>query len=180
MEIEAYDLLKELRQGDKEQRALADIIIGSASRKWHPGQSNCVGWIRMHIDDENKLCFIDEVQSDTVEDLTDYLRKNMGVLSSKDIRYVNDYQQAVKHWHVHGMSCLMQWASEIDYDLGMHSRESAQITKIGMTTSDRKWNTYYGALIKRYSLLLTTVDGYPAPIWVAEKNASMQAHKNAS
>ena len=81
-------------------------------------------------------------------------------------RQIKDYLQAVKLWHVHGMSCLMQWVSEIDYNLGIHSRESAKIAKAGMTPSDRKWNIYYGALIKRFSLELTKVDGYPTPIWV--------------
>ena len=169
MEIEAYDLLKELRFGTEEQKEVANFIIGTAGYKWHPGQSNCVGWIRVHIDDENKLCFVDEVQSDTVEELSAYLRDNLSDLSSAQIRSIKDYLQAVKQWHVHGMSCLMQWVSEIGYDLGMHSRESAKASKHGMTPSDRKWNTYYGAFIKRYSMQSTVVDGYPAPIWVAVK-----------
>jgi len=63
----------------------------------------------------------------------------------------------------------MQWVSEIDYDLGMHSRESAKLAKAWMTLSDRKWNSYYGVLIKRYALRLQIVSGYPAPIWVAVK-----------
>ena len=87
---------------------------------------------------------------------------------------------AVKKWHVHGMSCLMQWVSEIDYDLGMHSLESAKVSKYGMTPSDRKWNTYYGAFSKRYSMQLKEVEGYPAPIWVTNKNASEQLVKKAS
>ena len=63
----------------------------------------------------------------------------------------------------------MQWVSEIGYDLGINSRESAKASKHGMTPSDRKWNTYYHAFIKRYSMQSTVVDGYPAPIWVAVK-----------
>jgi len=83
----------------------------------------------------------------------------------------------VKQWHVHGMSCLMQWVSEIDYDLGMHSRESTKLTKEWMTPSDRKWNTYYGAFIKRYSMQMKAMNGYSAPIWVASK-ANVDEVKN--
>ena len=180
LEVEAYDLLKELRFGTKEQQEVADFIIGTAAYKWHPGQSNCVGWIRVHIDDENKLCFVDEVQSDTVEELSNYLRDNMSDISSDQVRCIKDYLQAVKHWHVHGMACLIQWVSEIGYELGIHSRESAKVSKYGMTPSDRKWNYYYGALIKRYSMQLVEVEGYPAPICVSEKDASMKEHKKAS
>jgi len=180
LEVEAYDLLKELRFGTKEQQEVANFIIGTAGYKWHPGQSNCVGWIRVHIDDENKLCFVDEVQSDTVEELSTYLRDNLSDLSSAQICSIKDYLHAVKKWHVHGMSCLMQWVSEIDYDLGMHSLESAKVSKYGMTPSDRKWNTYYGAFSKRYSMQLKEVEGYPAPIWVTNKNTSEQLVKKAS
>ena len=180
LEIEAYDLLKELRFGTEEQKEVANFIIGTAGYKWHPGQSNCVGWIRVHIDDENKLCFVDEVQSDTVEELSNYLRDNMSDLSSYQVRCIKEYLQAVKHWHVHGMACLIQWVSEIGYELGIHSRESAKVSKYGMTPSDRKWNYYYGALIKRYSMQLVEVEGYPAPICVSEKDASMKEHKKAS
>lgn len=176
LEIEAYDLLQELRRGDKEQRKVADLIIGTAGWKWHPGESNCVGWIRVHIDDENELCFIDEVQSDTVEELTSYLHAQTDRLSGREIACIQDYLRSVKQWHVHGMSCLMQWVTEIDYELSIHSRESA--TNKGMTPSDRKWNTYYGALIRRYSLQLQVIDGYPAPIWVASKaNEKLPAKK---
>ena len=51
-----------------------------------------------------------------------------------------------------------------------HSRESAKASKYGMTPSDRKWNTYYGAFIKRYSMQIVKVDGYPAQVWVINKS----------
>ena len=38
-----------------------------------------------------------------------------------------------------------------------------------MTPSDRKWNTYYGVSLKRYSMELKALVGYPAPVWVATK-----------
>ncbi len=166
LEIEAYSLLAELRSGNKEQRLVANLIKGAADWKWHPGQSNCVGWFRVHIDDENRLCFIDEVQSDTIEEVTSYLVENREILSVKEVGYIQEYLQAVKHWNIHGFSCLSQWVSEIGYDLGIHSRESAMAVKAGMTPSDRKWNTCYGTLIKRYSMELTKIDGYPESIRV--------------
>jgi len=49
--------------------------------------------------------------------------------------------------------------------VSIHSRESAT-AKPGMTRSDRKWNTYYAPIIKRFELRETTVEGYPARIWV--------------
>jgi len=180
LEIEAYDFLKKLRSGNKDQKMVAEIAQGAACWKWHPGQSNCVGWFRVHIDDERKLCFIDEIQSDTIEEVASYLKENKDVLSDQAAACFTEYLRTVKHWHVHGFSCLYQWVADIDYNLGIHSRESAAAAKQGMTPSDRKWNTCYGALIKRYSLTLETIEGYPAPIWVTAKAPNVNTYANVS
>jgi len=175
LEVEAYDLLEELRNGRKEQQMVANLIKGSADWQWHPGKSNCVGWIRVHIDDKNRLCFIDEVQSDTVEEVTRYLQHNREILSTAETTCIEQYLQAVKLWHVHGYVCLSQWATDIGYRVGMHSRESAALVKTAMTPSDRKWNTYYGALIKRYALQRQVVERYPAPVYVVDYTSSTQS-----
>ena len=161
---------------------MASFIRGEAAWEWHPGKSNCVGWFRVHIDDELKLCFIDEIQSDVVEEVMTYLSQNEDDLSrlpGEQKIIFQEYLRTVKQWHVHGFSCLSKWCADIGYTLAMHSRESAQLSKDGMTPSYRKWNIYYGALIKRYSMELVEVEGYPALIRVTERMASVNLHKKA-
>jgi len=76
-----------------------------------------------------------------------------------------EFAKRCDDWHIHGFATICQWARDIGYRAAMHSRESTK-TKPGMTQSDRKWNTYYRPIIKRFGLKSETVDGYPAEIFV--------------
>ena len=131
-------------------RALKEVAGGP----WHPGTRTTIGWLRIHVDDEHELCFVDEVQSDTLE-----------AARMMDEAAAKEFVKQCSDWHVHGFATLCQWAREIGYRAAMHSRKSA-MAKPGMTQSDRKWNTYYSPIIKRFGLQIETIDGYPAEIFV--------------
>lgn len=45
------------------------------------------------------------------------------------------------------------------------NRESAA-KKPGMTLSERKWNTYYRRINKRFKLQTVSVESYTAKIWI--------------
>lgn len=155
VEVENREALIKLHSGNNDQKKIARKITAAAGFQWHPGKTACVGWLRVHIDDTNKICFVDEVQSDAMEEAMNVDREVTG-----------DYLATVKDWHLHGFATICHWAATIGFKAATHSRESAAESKFGMTPSDRKWNTYYGTLIKRFSLCETKIDGYPAPIWI--------------
>ncbi len=135
-------------------KEVSDQLKKAAGFTQHPGTATTIGWLRVHVDDENKLCFIDEVQSDTLE-------------AAREID--NDAARAFlkqsSDWHIHGFATLYHWARDIGYRVAIHSRESAA-EKPGMTLSERKWNTYYRPIIKRFKLQSESVKSYPAKIWI--------------
>ena len=137
-----------------EHKAISDKLKKTAGVTCHPGTATTIGWLRIHVDDENKLCFVDEVQSDTLE-----------AARQIDNDAANEFLKQCSDWHIHGFATIYQWARDIGYQVAIHSRESAA-EKPGMTTSDRKWNTYYRPIIKRFGLKEVSVDDYPAKIWV--------------
>lgn len=123
--------------------------------RYHPSDMNTVGWIRLHIDHTNKIVFIDEVQSDFIE------------IAREHRETVQPLLNAAEPWARHGICTCLQWARQIGYRLGFHTRASAAQGE-GRTPSARKWNTYYGQHIKRFKFTETVVDGYPGPINVLE------------
>lgn len=125
-----------------------------AALPFHPGTANTIGWLRVYIDDENKLCFVDEVQSDTLE----VARESSDEASSEYVKQCSD-------WNIHGFASICRWANDIGYRAAIHSRETAA-AKEGMTESERKWNNYYGSIIKRFELRRESAKGYPDDIWV--------------
>lgn len=119
----------------------------------HPKAPQMVGWLRVHIDASARLVFVDEVQSDFLE----RLRRIDGEFDGT--------MKPLEDWHVHGFSSLRSWATSIGYRMAMHSEISAGDTW-HFTKSRRKWNTYYGTLIKRFGLKTEAVPGFPHPIQV--------------
>jgi hypothetical protein len=125
-----------------------------AGRDCHPGTATTIGWLRVHVDDDNHLCFVDEVQSDTLE--AAYQMEGAAAA---------EFYKECQDWHIHGFATISRWAAQIGYRAAIHSKDSA-MKKDGMTQSDRKWNTYYRAITKRFNLIEEGVAGYPEKIWV--------------
>ena len=123
----------------------------------HPGSAETVGWLRVHIDDQHRLVFIDEVQSDVIERLRE------AACAGGDVG-ARALMVALGDWILHGFSTIARWADAIGYRVAMHSRASAACIS-GKTRSERKWNVYYAPLIKQQGMQLASFDGYPAPIW---------------
>lgn len=134
----------------------------------HPTTRYTVGWIRVHVDDKNRICFMDEVQSDVMESL--FIEK------SENTKYAQVSAESLKEiedWMVHGFATVQRWAYSIGYRIAIHSKDSAYNCETrDMTPSDRKWNTYYGSLIKHHKLELETFQNYPGPIFVEKKRES--------
>ena len=67
----------------------------------------------------------------------------------------------ITDWQGNGFASVRHWAGSIGYRIAMHSEESAA-TIAGKTSSARKWNAYYGSLIKRGTFGLERPGGYPS------------------
>jgi len=154
--ISSERICEELIQKDAGNGPLAAFLRRYEGSVAHPNAFRAVGWLRVHVDDFNKLVFVDEVQSDFMETL--HRRKEKDALFKEAMaRYTP--------WNLHGFASISRWADEIGYRVCIHSRESA-VKKTGMTKSTRKWNTYYNPIIKRFGLTRAEFDGYPAQIYV--------------
>lgn len=123
----------------------------------HPATELTAGWLRVHMDDANRLVFVDEVQSDVYE----FLRTAQDEFDGE----VTALRRELEDWHVHAFSSLRCWARGIGYRIAIHSRETAATVR-GKTRSERKWRTCYESLIRRFDLRREEVAGYPAPIHV--------------
>lgn len=151
------------RFAEKSQRhrEISSEIKGQARQSPHPATENTIGWLRIHIDDENKLCFVDEVQSDALE---------LALKYSHDRRYTEAAQEFMRDcspWHLHAFATVYQWANNIGYRAAIHSRESAE--KIAfMTRSERKWTSYYSPIIKKFALQRHSVEQYPDKIFIGK------------
>jgi hypothetical protein len=151
---------RRLADGDQEDRRLSDIMQRLATHEGHPGTPNMVGWLRVHIDDDNRLCFVDEIQSNVIEFLSS--EAEAGSSAARELA------KQLGPWRFHGFATVKHWAGALDYQVGIHSRETAQ-AKPGMTNSERKWNTYYGSVIKRFGLIEANIPGYPGPIFTSTR-----------
>jgi hypothetical protein len=143
------------------RKSLRTLVMASE----HPVTALTVGWLRVHVDDFNRLCFIDEVQSDVME----YLLQ----LSSEQGNPVADaMSKDFIDWLVHGFVSVQHWAHCIGYRVAMHTRLSAE--SVGnKTASERKWNVYYGSLIKRFRLVEFDPLGYFAAVFVEPRVPSL-------
>lgn len=152
--------------------ALLNVSSGHPADEWN------VGWLRVHKDGANRLAFVDEVQSDALEELRqtyrpckerrEYLahgRKKLEFLDGQEVRRI---ERALRPWNLHCFATVKHWAHSIGYRAAIHSRESAQ-KKPGMTPSDRKWNTCYAPIISQYRLAAESFPGYPAQIMVEKE-----------
>ena len=65
--VEARDLLSGLAMSNHNFHDIVEIIkqLNRATMRFHPTLEWTVGWLRVHVDDENRLVFVDEIQSDT-------------------------------------------------------------------------------------------------------------------
>ena len=138
------------------RRALREMAQTSP----HPVTPQTVGWLRVHMDDLHRLCFVDEVQSDVMEHLL-----SLSGGHNKDQAAAGLLLKEFADWQVHGFSTVQAWAQSIGYRVGIHSQASAALIE-GKTPSERKWNTYYGLPIKRFGLTETQLPGYPAEVFV--------------
>ncbi len=130
----------------------------AATKRRHPATPTTAGWLRIHVDDLRRLVFVDEVQSDWLEDLRNVEETALAPVATAMAREIAD-------WHVHGFASVARWARSIGYRIGTHTRESSALVP-GKTQSERKWAVYYGALIQRFGLIQANVTGYGAPICV--------------
>ena len=148
------------RKGTSYMKLISTIKSDSES-SYHPTTTNTVGWIRVHVDDENKISFIDEVQSDVMEYLYEIVQSKD---SNADI--ASEILKEIKDWHLHAFATVQHWSRSIGYTTAIHSKQSAFSGSRNMTPSDRKWQTYYQSLIKGKQLVETAVHGYPGPIFL--------------
>lgn len=132
-----------------------------SEHSFHPTTADTVGWIRVHIDDENRICFIDEVQSDVMEDLYASIQRE-----GRNVDVARGFYREIKDWHLHAFATVQHWSRSIGYTVAIHSKQSAFSGERGMTPSERKWQTYYQSLIKGKQLVETVVPGYPGPIFL--------------
>lgn len=140
---------------------LISTLRSLATSFFHPATADTVGWIRVHVDDENWISFIDEVQSDVMEHLYSIVRKDD---SNADV--ASELLKEIRDWHFHAFSTVQHWSRSIGYTVAIHSRRSASKAARGKTRSERKWQTYYQSLIKVNRLVETVVPGYPGPIFL--------------
>ncbi len=146
---------KRFQEQGGEYREVSKKLKAVAAFDYHPGTAYTIGWLRIHVDDDNGLCFIDEIQSDAMEKAREM-----------ELKAAKEFVQECKSWHIHGFATVYHWARDIGYKVAIHSRESAK-KKHGMTPSERKWNTYYQSIIKRFGLQPVVVKGYPDKIWAS-------------
>ncbi len=161
MQVRNIPIHHRFKAGSLWHSELSEFIKAEAKKSCHPSTENTVGWLRIHIDDENKLCFVDEVQSDAME---------LALTHSKNPRYelaAKEFLRDCSSWHLDAFATVFQWAQDIGYRPAIHSRQSA-IDKEYMTRSERKWVTYYGTIVKQFGLQEVELQGYPGKIWVAE------------
>jgi len=57
-------LVDSWKSGNNTQKEVVKMMGRAASRQSHPVTKTTVGWLRVHVDDGYRLCFVDEVQSD--------------------------------------------------------------------------------------------------------------------
>lgn len=136
-------------------RDRARQVVRKERNRWHNTAFTDVGWIRVHLDDINRIAFVDEVQSDALESL----RRCKGDEAAAAKSLVKELED----WHLHVFSTLRHWARGIGFRIATHSRSTFS-PKSGRSPSERKWNLYYGSLIRRFGLQETEVSGYPASI----------------
>ena len=163
-----FNIHREFDNCGEEYQKVSRKLKQVAGRQCHPGTAMTIGWLRIHVDDERKLCFVDEVQSDTLE-------------AARQINNeaARNFLNQCTDWQLHGFATICQWAREIGYRAAIHSRDSAA-EKPDMTQSDRKWNTYYRPIIKRFGLTKASFDTYPADIWVSVGSKEYSTRKNVN
>jgi hypothetical protein len=144
---------------------LVNHLMTFSENSLHPTTQYTVGWIRVHVDDTNRMCFIDEVQSDVMEFLYEEKTAN-----EKTANVAVEILKEIDDWMMHGFATVQRWGHSIGYRTAIHSKESAFNCKNrDMTPSDRKWGTYYQLLIKHYKLELEQFNLYPGKIYVEKK-----------
>lgn len=124
----------------------------------HPAYNGTVGWLRIHMDNDRQILFVDEVQSDALEK----------VRQQKDhpqYKHLVALSKELMAWNLHGFASVRQWATALGYRTAIHSRETL-ISKCGATQSNRKWNTYYESIIKAFRLVEEEVESYPGTIMI--------------
>lgn len=132
-------------KGNKTERQVTKTMKEAAEVGSHPVRETTVGWLRVHVDDDHRICFVDEVQSDLLEHLR-HLQEEPAHAAS-----ANAMARQVADWNMHGFAAVARWSRMIGYRVAMHSPETASRVP-GYTPSERKWNTYYAPLIKRFGL----------------------------
>jgi len=154
--VEALNLLAGLARSNGSLYNIVGMLkqMNEAFMKCHPTLKWTAGWIRVHIDDDNRLVFVDEIQSDTLERLRQM---------EKDHPESCEVEKVLRPWNLHGFASICRWALAIGYSVGTHSEASRNL-KAGMTQSARKWNSYYAPVIRLFDLKIENVPGYPAPI----------------
>lgn len=139
-----------------------DLLKGVA--RHHPTELETIGWLRIHLDQVNQIIFIDEVQSDFLEEMRSFQQEWH---DPDHERAATEAVAVAEPWARHGVATCLQWAREMGFRLGFHTWESAMCTR-DMTRSPRKWTTYYGKLIKRFNFQQMEIPGYPEKIHILE------------
>lgn len=133
LSIRNISIHHEFSSSSVEHQYVSKELKKIASKKNRPGTTNTVGFFRVHIDDDNKICFVDEVQSDILD---------LAVTLDQDA--AKEFVQKCQDWSVHGFCTILRWADEIGYKVGIHSIDSAKVVKGDF---ENKWNKNYHPLI---------------------------------
>lgn len=170
LQIRNIPLYKQLQQAGGFKRQLTEHLKTCAKNSEHPCTEHTIGWLRVHLDIENRLCFVDEVQSDALEMANELKREP----NYKDA--VSILNQNCDRWHMHAFATISHWAESMGFKAAIHSRESAA-ELMYMTRSERKWRVYYESIIKQFGLRQTKVSGYSKYIYVAQ-TSTISKHMN--
>ena len=160
--VDAKELVTRMVESDPDLTIVVEKVRkqNCLTSRCHPVQEWTAGWLRVHVDDDNRIVFVDEIQSDTMEHL-----RSLAKFSAKLLSAAHTLAQALRPWNLHGFASVCRWARAIGYAVGIHSAESRHL-KPGMTHSERKWNQYYEPVIKQFGLSRQSIPGYPALIMI--------------
>ena len=165
--MSAIKLFREIASKSNAHASLIHFLETQSETSNHPVTKYTVGWLRVHLDDSNKVCFVDEIQSDVIETLYETKQANLQEkITVELIKQLSD-------WSTHGFNSVQEWATSIGYRTAIHSKESATASKTrGMTPSERKWQIYYQTIIHHFKLRLELIPNYPDKIFINSLNES--------
>lgn len=91
--VEAKELVTRMVESDPGLKFVLEKVRkqNCLTSRYHPAQEWTAGWLRVHVDDDNRIVFVDEIQSDTLE----YIR-SLAKFSAKLLPAAHKLAQALR------------------------------------------------------------------------------------